>query len=508
MAILAAAVLVFLLAACGGGKTDMMPETEDPSVTAADTTAADETTADSIAADTTAADTTAADETTSDTTAADTTAADETTSDTTAADTTAADETTSDSTAADTTAAAAGPDLTYAGAAVLNGSVNESGKAYVSTAPDESALLIDTTGAVSVSDFTAEKNGDSGGGDGCSDFGLNAAVLLKGGGIAQITDGTVTSSAEGANGIFCYGGGNDSAGDGTTLTVRNVSIQTSGSASCGIMTNGGGIMYAEDLIIATSGAASAAIRAGGGGIVYVRGGSYTANGPGSPAIYSAAKVCVSNAVLVSDLSEGVCIEGGNSAELVGCDLTANNTDGGKAAFLSSVMLCQPLPGDADSGTASFSMMGGTLTSKSGHVFHVTNTDAVISLSGAEILNEDSGNVLLSVCDDSLMGGAGSAVLNAEKQTLEGAILVGDNSSLRLNLTAGSRFTGYIAGSIRNASGTVISEKAGSVSVTLDDDSRWTLTADSYVTSFSGNAANVSANGYTLYVNGTALSGTK
>ena len=66
----------------------------------------------------------------------------------------------------------------------------------------------------------------------------------------------------------------------------------------------------------------------------------------------------------------------------------------------------------------------------------------------------------------------------------------------------------ITGSIRNASGTVISEKAGSVSVTLDDDSRWTLTADSYVTSFSGNAANVSANGYTLYVNGTALSGTK
>ncbi len=498
MAILAAAVLVFLLAACGGGKTDTMPETEDPSVTAADTTAESEETksAEETEEDITTADA-AVDVTTADPTAADTTAADETTADSIAAD----------STAADTTAAAAGPDLTYAGAAVLNGSVNESGKAYVSTAPDESALLIDTTGAVSVSDFTAEKNGDSDG-DGCSDFGLNAAVLLKGGGIAQITDGTVTSSAEGANGIFCYGGGNDSAGDGTTLTVRNVSIQTSGSASCGIMTNGGGIMYAEDLIIATSGAASAAIRAGGGGIVYVSGGSYTANGPGSPAIYSAAKVCVSNAVLVSDLSEGVCIEGGNSAELVGCDLTANNTGGGKAAFLSSVMLCQPLPGDADSGTASFSMMGGTLTSKSGHVFHVTNTDAVISLSGAEILNEDSGNVLLSVCDDSLMGGAGSAVLNAEKQTLEGAILVGDNSSLRLNLTAGSRFTGYITGSIRNASGTVISEKAGSVSVTLDDDSRWTLTADSYVTSFSGNAANVSANGYTLYVNGAALSGTK
>ena len=37
---------------------------------------------------------------------------------------------------------------------------------------------------------------------------------------------------------------------------------------------------------------------------------------------------------------------------------------------------------------------------------------------------------------------------------------------------------------------------------------WTLTGDAYITSFSGDAANVIANGYTLYVNGVALTGTK
>ena len=41
-------------------------------------------------------------------------------------------------------------------------------------------------------------------------------------------------------------------------------------------------------------------------------------------------------------------------------------------------------------------------------------------------------------------------------------------------------------------------------MTLDDSSTWTLTGDSYVTVFNGNAANVISNGYTLYVNGTAL----
>lgn len=45
-------------------------------------------------------------------------------------------------------------------------------------------------------------------------------------------------------------------------------------------------------------------------------------------------------------------------------------------------------------------------------------------------------------------------------------------------------------------------------VTLDENSTWILTADSYVTEFNGDAANIISNGYTLYVNGTALRGTK
>ena len=63
------------------------------------------------------------------------------------------------------------------------------------------------------------------------------------------------------------------------------------------------------------------------------------------------------------------------------------------------MIYQSMSGDADSGTSHFTMTGGSLTSKSGHVFHVTNTNAVITLENVEISNEDSDNILLSVCDD-------------------------------------------------------------------------------------------------------------
>ena len=276
------------------------------------------------------------------------------------------------------------------------------------------------------------------------------------------------------------------------------------------MTTGGGTTYASVLTIETSGRSSAAIRTDrGGGTVVVDGGSYTTNGLGSPAIYSTADITVSNATLVSNLSEGVCIEGKNSITLTDCDLTADNTQcNGNATFLDTIMIYQSMSGDADTGTSAFTMTGGSLTSKSGHVFHVTNTHAIITLSGVDIANEDADNVLLSVCDDGWNGGNHHAELNASAQTLSGAILVGSSATLSLSLTDGSTFTGSITGEITNSRGDDISTEAGEASVMLDEGSTWTLTADSYVTRFTGNAEQIVSNGYTLYVNGVALEGTK
>ena len=403
-------------------------------------------------------------------------------------------------------------DIDYSGAEEITSADAQSGQTYASSTSDESALLISTSDDVTVTDPTVTKSGDSDGGDNCNFYGLNAAVLVKDGATATITGGTITSDASGANGVFCYGGNggqNGASGDGTTVVIRDTKITTTGSGSGGIMTTGGGTTYAYDLDVTTSGQSSAAIRTDrGGGLVYVDGGTYTSNGRGSPSIYSTAEIHVANATLVSNLSEGVCIEGLNSIELTDCDLTANNTKrNGKATFLDSIMIYQSMSGDAASGTSSFTMTGGSLTSKSGHVFHVTNTSAVITLSGVTITNEDSDNILLSVCDDGWSGGSNTAVLNASAQKLSGAIKVGDNSTLTLSLTNGSSFEGYVDGKIANASGDTVSTEAGAVSVTLDGSSTWILTGDSYVTAFNGDASNVVSNGYTLYVNGVALTGT-
>ena len=404
-------------------------------------------------------------------------------------------------------------DIDYSGAVEISSADSQSGQVYASSTSDESALLISTSDEVSITDPTVTKSGDSDSGDNCNFYGLNAAVLVKDSTTTTITGGTITSDADGANGVFCYGGNggqNGATGDGTTLYIYDTTITTTGNGSGGIMTTGGGITYAYDLTVETSGRSSAAIRTDrGGGTVVVDGGTYTSNGLGSPAIYSTADITVSNAKLVSTLSEGVCIEGLNSITLNDCDLTANNTQcNGNATFLDTIMIYQSMSGDAASGTSHFTMTGGSLTSKNGHVFHVTNTNAIITLEGVEIVNEDADNTLLSVCADGWSGGSNIATLKTIAQKLVGAIKVGNDSSLTLELTDGSTFEGSIDGSITNAKGETISADVGTVTVTLDSTSTWTLTGDSYVTEFNGDAANVVSNGYTLYVNGTALTGTK
>ena len=398
----------------------------------------------------------------------------------------------------------------YAAATEVTEAAELADGTYVSDTADESALIVNTADAVTISNPTVTKTGNSDGGDNCNFYGLNAGLLVMGGSATTITGGTIETSASGANGVFSYGGNggrNGAEGDGTTVIISDTVITTTGDGSGGIMTTGGGVTYASNLTVNTSGRSSAAIRTDrGGGTVVVDGGSYTTNGLGSPAIYSTADITVKNAALVSNLSEGVCIEGKNSITLENCDLTASNTQcNGNATFLDTIMIYQSMSGDADSGESHFTMSGGSLTSLSGHMFHVTNTHAVITLSGVELANEGS-DVLLSVCDDGWNGAGNIAELIADGQKLSGTILVGDNAEFTLTLQNGSSFEGTFSGEIVNAKESVVSTDIGTVSVILDSTSTWTLTADTSITSFEGDPANVIGNGYTLYVNGTALEG--
>ena len=377
-------------------------------------------------------------------------------------------------------------------ATTIDADTTADGETYSSTGDDENALRVDGVTAT-LSNITVNKTaGSSSSADNGDFYGMNAGLLAQNGANVTIKNATVNTGVKNGNGVFSYG-------TGTTVNISDSTIRTTGDCSGGIQTTGGGTTNAANLDVETQGNSSAAIRSDrGGGTVNVNGGSYVTNGTGSPAVYSTADVSVSDATLIANNSEAVVVEGKNSVSLTDCNVTGNMTGtyGDDSENIHNIMIYQSMSGDAEVGEANFTAEGGVITAKSGDMFYVTNTDCAISLKNVvfKLANE----VFLRVEGNSSSRGwgkeganGGDVVLDAADQEIDGQILVDDISTLKLNLTDGSSFTGAV-----NPDGA-----EGTVDVTLSKDSTWTLTGDSYVSSFTGSTDNVIANGYHLYVDG-------
>ena len=299
---------------------------------------------------------------------------------------------------------------------------------------------------------------------------------------------------------------------GGSSTVTQGSSANTADNSGGIQTTGGGTTNAANLTVTTSGNSSAAIRSGrGGGTVSVDGGSYTSNGYNSPAVYSTADITVKNAALTANNSEALVIEGRNSIALENCNVIGNMSDtkgGSSEENVHNVMIYQSMSGDADVGTATFSMTGGTLTAKNGDMIYVTNTHCVLTLSGVTIQNEDADGALLRVAGNSASHGWGTAGSNgaqveftADGQTLNGDIVVDTISTLHMTLTNGSSFTGTVDIVDNAQNGTAVSDNAV---VVVESGCTWTLTGDCTVTSLTNNGT-INFNGCTITLaDGTAL----
>lgn len=375
---------------------------------------------------------------------------------------------------------------------------------YSSSKSDENAIIVDGSKST-ISNIKVNKTGNSNSGDNSNFYGNNSAILAKNKANLTLKNITVTTKANGANGVFSYGGSattNNSSSDGTTVNISDSKITTTGDNAGGIMTTGGGKTNATNLTITTSGTSSAAIRTDrGGGEVIVNKGTYTTNGKGSPAIYSTANISVKNAKLISNVSEGVVIEGKNTVTLNNCTLTDTNSKlNGKSTTYKNIFIYQSMSGDASDGTATFTSKNSTITTNKGDSFYVTNTSAEINLENNKIVNNDKSGNFLRIQKDS-WGNSGSnggdVTLNMTKQSVKGNIEVDEISSLIMNLKTNSYYEGAINSS----------NSAKSIKLSLDKTSKIKLTSDSYVSSLTDedeSYSNIDFNGYKLYVNGKVI----
>lgn len=367
-----------------------------------------------------------------------------------------------------------------------------------STGTDENAALVSSGANVTFDNVDITRNSsDSTDGDNSSFYGVGAALLATEGN-AYVKGGTVTTDAAGGAGLFAYGDG--------TVYAADTTIKTTQDTSGGIHAAGGGKLYAWDLNVETDGESAAAIRSDrGGGTMVVDGGTYTSNGVGSPAVYCTADIAVKDATLTANGSEAVCIEGLNSLHLFNCDLTGNMSDLSQNDSTWTVILYQSMSGDSEVGNSTFQMDGGTLTSQNGGVFYTTNTESDITLKDVDITYNNDNEYFLRCTGNNNERGWGESGANgadcdftAISQDMEGSVIWDTISQLDFYMTDGSNLTGAIIDDESFAG----NGGDGYCNVYVSDDSTWTVTGDSTVSTLSNAGTIVDDSGKNVTIKGT------
>jgi len=354
------------------------------------------------------------------------------------------------------------------------GTGSYTGQTYTNSTSDANCVKV-SGGSLTLTNCTFTKTGDTSDSDGSSFYGTNSA-LLGTGGTFNISGGTITTNAKGANGIVCYGG---------TVNVSNMTINCTANLSRGIHTTGGGTLVAKHLTITTAGNNSSVIALDkGGGTETVTGGTYTCTGSDCAVLYSTGNLTVDSITGSSAKGEIGVIEGSNYININNSDITS-----GAGSSSRAMMILQSGSGDAGTGKHGYiNVFRGKLTStgtETPFIEIVSNCTGTLTLDSVE--TSIASGILMKVDYNtrwSTSGATGQLILSGSGTTYTGSILVDSYSAAEVTVNKGVIWKG--------AYDTTNSGK----STTLTNTGTWTLTADSYVDKIVNNGV-INKNGHTL-----------
>ena len=265
-------------------------------------------------------------------------------------------------------------------------------------------------------------------------YGINSAIVVLGSGKAILNGVTITTNAYGSSGIV--------ATDGGAIDIKNSVISTEGDFSRGIQATHSGVITAENDTIDTLGESSAAIETDkGNGNITASKMTLSTEGAGSPLVYSAGQIHMTESYGVSKSSRMVVIEGGNRVKLSHCEMSAAGLGNGNNTDNCGIMFYQSTSGDADTGKGTFEAEGSTLTIlasssvySSAPLFLVTNGKANIKLNNISS-SYGSGVILNSTLTDELgtNGSNGGTVdFTVTNSTVSGKLYADNSSSITFN----------------------------------------------------------------------------
>lgn len=366
--------------------------------------------------------------------------------------------------------------------------VTKNGEALTTSSSDYNVVQV-TNGTLTMADCTVTKTGDyssSYSGDDTSFYGTNSAVYASGSGATiNMTGGSVTTEAKGANAVF--------ATNGATINVSGITINNTKSVSRGLHCTGGGIINATNVNITTRSETSSTVATDrGGGTVTVRGGTITAKGNKSSVLYSTGTISVDGITGLSEKGPMVTVEGANTVIIENSTMQSD-------AEARGILLHQSNSGDAEGTKPVCNITNSTLTTtnSSAPLAFVTNVTGTLTLT----------DVTLNVASNKLMtveyykrgeNSTGHLVLRTTKDswTYTGDVDADEVNNLTVTVGANVTWNGA-ADEDNNAKLSTVTVESGAV---------WNLTGNSYVSILTNNGT-INKNGYTLTVGSSSGSGT-
>ena len=373
-----------------------------------------------------------------------------------------------------------------------------------STEKDQNAIHIGGGNVIVNNSNISRINKNSTAGEKSAHYGVGSVILATNG-TGFISKTTVNSEARSATGAFAYGN--------AKLYLADTTVNTAQNNAYGLETAETGRIFAWNMAVQTLGSDSAPVYTGpGGGTIVLDSGSYASSGVRSPAIHCAGDVSVINGDFTAEQSEAAVVENGNTLTLCGANLTGSLRMSDEHSFQWTVLLYQPGAQDAAVKT-NYYMKDGSLTSKAGGLFYVTNTTGNVYLENVALKPFKNSDFLVrcTANGDKVMWGApnkNGAVCNltAVRQQLEGNVVWDALSEMSLYVKDGSGFTGAFVKDETYKLG------KGFADLYLGEGCTWTVAGDSELSHLhnagaiadtSGNPVTIKKTDGTVIVEGTS-----
>jgi hypothetical protein len=197
-----------------------------------------------------------------------------------------------------------------------------------------------------------KESGDSSKTENSEFYGVNAAVLVNGGGLTM-TGGSITTAAKGGNAVVATNGG--------IVHLTGTNIISTGESAKGFLATYGGKTAGTSLIISTNGSSSASLCTDKEyGIIYCTICTLSTEGVDSPLIYSTGDINLITSNGIASKSQAIVIEGKNKVKIISSNLKCGANPFNDKNNECGVFIYQPIQIEESSENSIFEIIVSTI----------------------------------------------------------------------------------------------------------------------------------------------------